>query len=95
MVARKRGHNVAVYEKENDLGGQINLIKQRPGRQGMTEIIRYLKHALEKLQVPIMTGVEVTPEFVLENNPDAVIVTTGSKAQDQTGSRRIWTSMGA
>ena len=79
MVARKRGHNVAVYEKENDLGGQINLIKQRPGRQGMTEIIRYLKHALEKLQVPIMTGVEVTPEFVLENNPDAVIVTTGSK----------------
>ena len=78
-VARERGHEVTVYEKKKEVGGQINLIKERPGRQGMSEIIRYLSHILEKLQVPIITGVEVTPEMVLEKNPDAVIVATGSR----------------
>lgn len=78
-VARERGHEVAVYEKENEVGGQINLIRQRPGRQGMMEIVRYLRHALAKLDVPVMTGVEVTPELVTKEEPDAVIVATGSK----------------
>jgi len=61
------------------VGGQINLAKKATGRQGMVEIIRYLSHVLKKLQVPIVTGVEVTRDIVLEKNPDAVIVTTGSR----------------
>ena len=78
-AAREKGHNVTVYEKEEVVGGQINLAKKGTGRQGMAEIIRYLSHLLEKLQVPIVTGVEVTREIVLEKNPDAVIVATGSR----------------
>ena len=78
-MAREKGHDVTVYEKEEVVGGQVNLIKKRPGRQEMSGIIRYLMHILEELQVPIITGVEVTPELVLEENPDAVIVATGSK----------------
>jgi mycofactocin system FadH/OYE family oxidoreductase 2 len=78
-VAKERGHEVTVYEKEKQVGGQINMIKERPGRQAMAGIILYLSHMLENLQVPIITGVEVTPEMVLEKNPDAVIVVTGSR----------------
>ncbi len=78
-VARERGHEVTVYEKGKELGGQINLIKKRPGRRGMGEIIRYLSHMLENLQVPLVTGVEVTTEMVLEKQPDAVIAATGSR----------------
>jgi len=78
-AARERGHDVAVYEKLDQVGGQLNLIKKRPGRQGMEEVIRYLKHALDKLGVPIMTGVELTPELVVAKKPDTVIVATGSK----------------
>ncbi|MBW1704722.1 MAG: FAD-dependent oxidoreductase [Deltaproteobacteria bacterium] len=79
LVARENGHEVTVYEKQEAVGGQINLIKKQPGRAGMAEIVRYLTHALEKLRVPIMTGVEVSPEMVFEKNPDVVIVATGSK----------------
>lgn len=78
-VARERGHEVTIYERGKEVGGQINLIKKRPARQGMAGVIHYLNHMLEKLQVPIITGVEVTVEFVLKENPDAVIVATGSR----------------
>lgn len=78
QAAREKGHDVAVYEKEAVVGGQINLARKGAGRQGMGEIIRYLSHVLKELQVPILTGVEVTREIVLEKNPDAVIVATGS-----------------
>ena len=77
-AAKARGHDVALYEKEAVLGGQINMIKKRPGRQPMAGITHHLIQALKKLQVPVTTGVEVTPELVLSINPDAVIVATGS-----------------
>ena len=79
LVARENGHDVTVYEKDEAIGGQINLIKKQPGRDGMAEIVRYLRHMLEKLHVPIITGVEVSPEMVFAKNPDVVIVATGSK----------------
>ena len=69
----------AVVNARSKVGGQINLAKEGTGRQGMAEIIRYLSHVLKKLQVPILTGVEVTRKIVLEKNPDVVIVTTGSR----------------
>jgi thioredoxin reductase len=78
-AARERGHEVILYEREAVIGGQINLIKKRSGRQGMEAIVRYLAHMLEKLQVPIITGREVTADFVIDENPDAVIVATGSR----------------
>ncbi|UCD78796.1 MAG: FAD-dependent oxidoreductase [Desulfobacterales bacterium] len=78
-IARLRGHTVTVYEKESQIGGQINLIKKRPGRQPMAGVIRYLKHALAQLQVPIVTETTMTAESVLQKNPDAVVVATGSR----------------
>jgi hypothetical protein len=78
-AARERGHKVTLYEKANVTGGQINLIKKRPGRRGMAEVIRYLRHSLDKLDVAISTGIEVTLERVMAENPDTVIVATGSR----------------
>ncbi|MFZ0451609.1 MAG: FAD-dependent oxidoreductase [Desulfatiglandaceae bacterium] len=79
LVAREKGHKVTVYEKEDVIGGQVNLATKGAGRLGMGEIIRYLQHMLERLKVPIITGIEVTQQFVLREKPDAVIVATGSK----------------
>lgn len=79
LAARENSHEVTVYEKNEVVGGQVNLIKKQTGRDGMAEVVRYLSHALAKLQVPIMTGVEISPETVFEKNPDVVIVATGSK----------------
>ena len=77
-VAHERGHDVTVYEKDETVGGQVNLIGKRPGRGAMQGVIRYLKHMLAKNGVPVNTGVTVTPELILEQAPDAVVVATGS-----------------
>ncbi len=82
-VAREKGHEVTVYERDNIIGGQINLAKKGSGRQQLGEVIRYQSHMLNELQVPIFTGVEVTPEQVLKENPDVVIVATGSKPMEK------------
>jgi mycofactocin system FadH/OYE family oxidoreductase 2 len=77
-TAKLRGHDVALYEKENILGGQINLAMKGSGREELGVIIRNEQNQLQQLKVPIVLGRTVTPEFVFETNPDVVIVATGS-----------------
>jgi len=79
LVAHERGHQVTVYEKDKEVGGQVNLIAKRPGRSAMQGVTGYLKHMLETRGIPVKTGVTVTPEFILKQKPDAVVVATGSE----------------
>jgi len=78
-AARERGHEVMVYEREDVVGGQVNLAAKGAGREGMAQIIRYLRGALERFGVPVLTGVDVTEDLVLERDPEVVIVATGSR----------------
>ncbi len=78
-VAHERGHEVTIYEKKDIVGGQINLIGKRPGRESVPGVIRYLRHMLEKLEVTVLTGVTVTPELIVQQNPDALVIATGSQ----------------
>ena len=45
----------------------------------MEAIVLYLSRMLAKLEVPVITETEVTPDLVLNEHPDVVIVATGSK----------------
>jgi hypothetical protein len=82
-VAHERGHDVTLYDKADKVGGQVKLIGKRPGRGAMQGVIRYLERQLAKHQVPIKTGVAVTPELILEQAPDAVVVATGSRPKEK------------
>lgn len=78
-TAKERGHDVTLYEKEAVLGGQVNLIVKRPGREPMAGIVAQLSRGLERVGVPVFVGTAVTPKMVLDQDPDAVIVATGSR----------------
>jgi thioredoxin reductase len=78
-IAAMRGHQVALYEQENALGGQVAIAMKGAGREEFGVIIRNERQQLRRLKVPIMFGQHVTAEFVLDQAPDAVIVATGSK----------------
>ncbi|OPY67953.1 MAG: NADH oxidase [Syntrophorhabdaceae bacterium PtaU1.Bin034] len=78
-IATMRGHEVTLYEKESALGGQVAIAMKGAGREEFGVIIRNERSQLQKLEVPVVLGQAVTPEFVLEQNPDAVIVATGSR----------------
>jgi 2,4-dienoyl-CoA reductase-like NADH-dependent reductase (Old Yellow Enzyme family)/thioredoxin reductase len=78
-VAAMRGHKVTLYEKEQQLGGQINTLTNAPGREEFSNVTRYFSAQLPKLGVKVKLGVEATPETVLQAKADVVILATGSK----------------
>ena len=74
----KRGHQVTLLEREEQLGGQINLILKTPGRQEFAWVTRDLEHQLRRQGVEIRLGTGGTPELVAELAPEGVIVATGA-----------------
>ncbi len=78
LFAKRRGHDVSLYEKTAGLGGQWNVACALPGKAGYAGVTDYLKRALEHLMVPVTLNTEVTRELVAANQPDAVIVATGA-----------------
>lgn len=85
-ISAWRGHRVALYERDEVLGGQVNLAKMLPGRSEVGAIVSWYEKELRRLGVSISTNVEIpndtskVNEFVEEEKPDVVIVATGSVA---------------
>jgi mycofactocin system FadH/OYE family oxidoreductase 2 len=77
-VTAKRGHQVALYEKGEKLGGQINIAELGAGRSELGAITRNEENQLKQLPVEIILNKEVTAESILEQSPDVVIIATGS-----------------
>lgn len=78
-AAAERGHEVLLYEKAGEPGGQISTIVKRPGRQAMAGVVSHLTRMLEALGVEIHRGVPMTEARVLAEDPDVVVVATGSR----------------
>jgi NADPH-dependent 2,4-dienoyl-CoA reductase/sulfur reductase-like enzyme len=77
-VAALRGHRVTLYEKEKELGGQLNIAAKIPKREDFAEVPRYYDYQMRLLGIEVIRETEVTPEMVREKNPDAVVIATGS-----------------
>jgi NADPH-dependent 2,4-dienoyl-CoA reductase/sulfur reductase-like enzyme len=77
-VAALRGHKVTLCEKEEKLGGQINIASVPPFMQEISQLIQYLSGQAEKAGVQIELGTEVTPELIDERKPDVLIVAVGA-----------------
>lgn len=80
-VAALRGHNVVLYEREKELGGQVNLAAKLPGREEINQVVRWLDLQVNKLGVKVVLGTEATAELINKLQPDAVIVATGARHQ--------------
>ncbi len=83
-VAARRGHRVTLLEKEPRLGGQVVWAVRVTSRAEFGDIVRNLLHEIEQLGVEVRTGVFATPETVLAEKPDVVIVATGSMPDRST-----------
>ncbi len=74
----RRGHDVVLAEREDRLGGQVNLILRTAGRAEFGWIVRDLEAQMGRLGVEILLGTEATPDYVSSREPDGVIVATGA-----------------
>ena len=78
-VAALRGHEVTIFEQNEELGGALRLAARAPGRERLALAVDWLEAQVRKLNVTVRTGVRVTEEQVQAEEPDAVIVTVGGK----------------
>ncbi len=83
-VAALRGHTVSLYEKEEQLGGQLQIAAKAPGRQDMAEPVRYYEAQFKRLGVDVHLGSSVDMGTVEAAAPDAIIVATGGVAAQAT-----------
>ncbi|MCL5958066.1 MAG: FAD-dependent oxidoreductase [Chloroflexi bacterium] len=77
-IAARRGHRVSLYEKEGELGGQVNVAVKASQREELGGIVRWIKGQVENLGVDIHLNTEVTPGLVEKVSPDVLVVATGS-----------------
>lgn len=77
-IAARRGHEVVLYEKGAELGGQILSITKVASRRDFENIIRYLRIQVRKLGVKVNLGREVTADDILKAGADSVVIATGS-----------------
>ena len=76
-VAAQRGHKVTLYERQTELGGQLIPASTSPYKHELAHLKQYLSHQLEKSGVQVRLGIEVTPELVEQERPDAFISAIG------------------
>ncbi|MBI2830915.1 MAG: FAD-dependent oxidoreductase [Chloroflexi bacterium] len=78
-VLALRGHKVMLFEKQDRLGGQLNLAMVPPTKRERIEpLITYLTTQLNKLGVEIRLNTEATVDIVEREAPDVVVLAAGA-----------------
>lgn len=78
-VLKKRGHNVVLAEKEDELGGLLRPASIPPCKQDLTRVIKYLKRRLEINNVEVRLNEEITLEKLQnEYKGYEVVLSSGS-----------------
>ena len=77
-VAALRGHRVVLFEREAEVGGQVLIAARAPVRTELAGILRFLARQVDKLPIECRLRVDASPDTVLAESPDAVIIATGS-----------------
>ncbi len=77
-VASLRRHKIVLFEKNEEVGGQNIIAGKAAGRQEITGVTRWLISQVNKLDIDIRLKVEADMDTVLKEEPDAVVVATGS-----------------
>lgn len=77
-IAALRGHQVTLYEKGEELGGQLRVACLPPYKDELNCLIKSMATQVKKAGVEIRLNAEVTPEMVEKKEPDVVILATGA-----------------
>ena len=79
-VLAERGHAVSLFDAASELGGQLNMAKQVPGKEEFHDMLRYFKKRVEVTGVDLHLGKRVAASDVKDF--DEVIIATGVLPRD-------------
>ncbi len=78
ISAAQHGHAVTVLERDTEAGGQVRWAASVPNRAEFGDLVRNQVSECERYAVAVHYGVEASAASVLDLDPDAIIVATGS-----------------
>ncbi len=82
-VAKKRGHEVVLCEKEKELGGLLRLAAVPISKQELCKVIKFMARRLNNEGIDVRTGCEVTPQMLADEFKDyEIICSTGAKPKE-------------
>lgn len=76
-TAAANGHEVHLYDAEQEIGGQFNMAKRIPGKEEFYETLRYYSKMIEKTGVHLHLNQKVDAPFLIKEGFDEVILATG------------------
>ena len=80
ITAAERGHRVTLFEKDAEIGGQLNMAKTIPGKEEFHGLVAWFETMLNIHGVEQRLKTTATPEILADF--DAVILATGVKPRE-------------
>lgn len=78
-LAAERGHAVVLLEREQELGGLVNIAARAPTQEILLDLVRWQRTQLKDLRVDVRLGTNASADAILALGPDTVVVATGSR----------------
>lgn len=82
VYAAQRGHEVHLFDKAAQIGGQFNYAKQVPGKEEFHETLRYFDRMLKLHAVNVHLNSEQTEDSLAQGGFDDVVLATGIVPRD-------------
>jgi 2,4-dienoyl-CoA reductase (NADPH2) len=80
VTATQAGHRVELYEKSNDIGGQLWMAGAPPHKREILEYIRYYWAMIRRLQIPLFLNTNVDTALIQGKKPDFVLIAEGAES---------------
>ena len=80
LASAERGHNVTLFDKADDIGGQLNMAKQVPGKEEFWGLVDYYRTMVSKAGITLQLGTVATVEMLTPF--DEIIIATGVAPRD-------------
>jgi 2,4-dienoyl-CoA reductase (NADPH2) len=80
LAAVERGHKVTVFDRADELGGQLNMAKQVPGKEEFHGFVDWFRASVAETDIDLRLGTEATAAMLQDF--DEVIIATGVRPRD-------------
>jgi 2,4-dienoyl-CoA reductase-like NADH-dependent reductase (Old Yellow Enzyme family)/thioredoxin reductase len=80
LVAARRGHDVTLYERDDQLGGRLRQAVSVPYKEEFADLIRYQQVYVERNAVDVHLNTRVTPDLVAAEAPEVIVLAVGAEA---------------
>ena len=78
MYLVDRGHTPVIFEKTDELGGQIKMSNYAEFKWELLRYLNFLKAQVKKKNIEVRYNTEATPEMIEAENFDTVVVAVGA-----------------